>query len=330
MIRGANWEKTIRSRQVNTNHKVVESVRGQHTNCRLKCSTKITLPRARELCRELNSKPRKTDQDTLLMSSIQVSPGSKNAQYLLRSERGEYLRVCQAFWSSVFNIGNTRRQSIVTKMKQGQTTFQENRGIHNNRPRALTNNAIDALVRFLHSFPAESSHYLRNKYPNRKYLSADLCVQKMHSLYLASADGRRFGLGYTKFLEIFRGEHLHIGFPRSDTCTVCDQERLHPRDRCSVDRCAACTSFVEHSQRVKAATDFRRLEEQRSKESHEHIVLSIDLMKTVQLPRLTNEHMFYLRKLSCYVFTLILLENSRWCHLCQVKWNVDKINIVKI
>jgi len=184
------------------------------------------------------------------------------------------------------------RTHAIEQMKGGRSVV---RGKHSSRQ------TLHAVKKHIHSFPAETSHYLRKHHEDRRYLSSDLNIRKLYQLYMRSEDGRRLPLGETKFEELFHKEDVHFGFPLCDTCTKCDQERVHKLG-CQMPNCAECKTFSEHQTRVKSAADARREDEQRARENADHVALAIDLMKSLQVPKLPNEKMYYLRKLSTYVF----------------------------
>jgi len=95
------WGRNVKARESNSHHQVEEQSLLTHSTCRNKCSRYISVQRAKTLCDELNKVTVKAEQDSILLSCLQVSNGGKQTEYRLRNERGEQCRVCQTFWSAV-------------------------------------------------------------------------------------------------------------------------------------------------------------------------------------------------------------------------------------
>jgi len=295
----STWTRNVKSRITNARHAYKADEMGKHTSCRKGCLQHISYERAQQLCDELNLVPVKATQDTLLLAGIQTSPKSHHASYSLRNERGERIRVCQKFWAAVYGVGATRSRHLLQLVASGANRAEEARGKHTTRSNQLPPETLEAVRKFLDALPAETTHYLRDKYPYRRYISSDYTISGLHTAYLKSSDGMRLHqIQLTKFKECFHQAQLHIGFPRVDTCTVCDQEQKH---ECSPD-CQVCRDAKDHHEKVKATTDARRADEEMAATCDHQVTISIDLMKSLQFPRLTNEKMYYLRKLSAYVF----------------------------
>jgi len=87
------WGRNVKARESNSHHQVEEQSLLTHSTCRNKCSRYISAQRAKTKVTV------KAEQDSILLSCLQVSDGGKQTEYRLRNE-GEQCRVCQTFWSA--------------------------------------------------------------------------------------------------------------------------------------------------------------------------------------------------------------------------------------
>jgi CRISPR/Cas system-associated endoribonuclease Cas2 len=299
----AAWARNVKSRQANTHHQsLTDEEIVIHSHCGLKCSQRISPDRAQALCDELNGIQNKAAQDTFLLATLQLKVGGQRAEYTLRHESGARYRVCQSYWAAVYDIGSQRSRRLRNLLKRGQNIVQETRGMHSTRPNRLSEASMQAVKAHMNSFPSETTHYLRSRYPDRRYLSSDLTISQMHRLYMLMPDGIQHPICLSKYTELFHTGDFCFGVPSTDTCTVCDRERVHSLQPCTIPDCETCDEFKQHHSRVKATTDHRRDDAKRAKDNVSHVSIAMDLMKSLQLPKLSNEKMYYLRKLSAYVF----------------------------
>ena len=103
----------------------------------------------------------------------------QSGNYLPR-ESGVDVRVCKAFFHRVLCLTDGRI-ARATKLKVHGLPHSDGREkqIPHNKTQANCGYVKD----FITKFPSYSSHYSRNKHPNRSYLAPDLNTDKMYSLY---------------------------------------------------------------------------------------------------------------------------------------------------
>ena len=77
----------------------------------------------------------------------------------------------------------------------------------------------------IRTFPAEASHYSRNRNLSRKYLSHELNISKMYTLFVekVNAEGGEGRCSERHYCDVFTTKfNLDFGLPRTDTCKTCD------------------------------------------------------------------------------------------------------------
>ena len=188
----------------------------------------------------------------------------------------------------------------------------------------------DQIRLHIRRFPAYESHYGRSSGdPTRLYLSSDLSISKMYSLFIQDQrDNQQEECEEWAYSNIFKTEfkNLRIMGLKSDTCDTCDRlaSRIKDGTEDEIVRLEAerewhhqlgklykimspiginshsysyiCTfGFIE-----KDAYQAYSADKARAATDNEHVVLTVDLQQVLFTPGVQNNSSFYLRKLSNY------------------------------
>ncbi len=171
--------------------------------------------------------------------------------YSLRNEKGINVTVCQRAFCAVHGFGPKRLLVLRRKITSDESTTgiePDRRGKHSNRH--VVSDEVRELVRdHIRSFPARQSHYSRKDNSGRVYLSAELSIVRLYRDFLQKHDpeyieleeeNRRREIMHQPpqtlrkplvsehfYHDIFVTEfNIHFGYPRSDTCSRCDDLTL--------------------------------------------------------------------------------------------------------
>jgi len=91
--------------------------------------------------------------------------------------------VCKVFFLATFDISSGRLTRAVGKQRaSGGVSPGDRRGRYDHCKQRLPSEAVDRVKSHINSFPAYVSHYARSQ-NRRKYLSCDLNLCKMYTLY---------------------------------------------------------------------------------------------------------------------------------------------------
>ena len=147
---------------------------------------------------------------------------------------------------------------------------------------------INDIRAHISKFPAESSHYSRNKNPNRKYLHCDLNISKMYDLYKQEVTEP---VKMNTYRRVFNCDfNLGFGTPRSDTCATCDE----------FDANGGIESIAEHQADFELGYKMMSDDREHAKKTPGCNYLSFDLEKCMPLPRITTGIVYYKRQLNLY------------------------------
>ncbi|PSN29740.1 hypothetical protein C0J52_27986 [Blattella germanica] len=236
------------------NHKgkyIPARVTGSDCKCtRLQCFQKISEDARKRLMVQFNSMESKNDQDSHLAGLIssnnpcrrrprishnrtQESSGSEgeeksyaNSSYYTYKVRvnNEEINVCYKALLSLHGIQRGRLRRIQQSLTSTGIAPKDSRGKHNSH-KHKTPKIIESLITdHIESFKARQSHYSRRSNPNRLYLPETLSVKDMHRMFL---DSYHINVSYQVYWLIFSTKfNIKFGYPRSDTCSVCDSLQL--------------------------------------------------------------------------------------------------------
>ncbi|CAG9773378.1 unnamed protein product [Ceutorhynchus assimilis] len=292
--------------------------------CRLNCSTRFTREDRMILLKEfysldINSK------NTLLFKSIHKhdvkrvrkdSRKHKSASYTYYvTLHGNIEKVCKEALCSLYQIGRKKIDIIKSRLNSGASAPPpDQRGRHLNRPHKIDDEVKQHVIAHINKFPAEMSHYSRNRNPNKKYLSPLLNLSKMYQLYLEECDQEKlpekFRVKKSSYSKLFVTKfNLSFGSPKSDTCSICDTGE----------------SKEEHKENYIAAINALKMDREKAKTLDNIVYITIDMQQTMPLPKITTSKAFYLRQMWFYNFGIHVvtktLENASFC-----TWTEDIAN----
>lgn len=189
------------------------------------------------------------------------------------------------------------------------------RGKHKNRPNKLSDHILFKIKTHILSFPRYISHYSRHDNENKRFLSSELSISKLYSLYLEKYEFDVFEklkkgekvkptVKYEFFSQYFnKNFNLSFGYPKTDTCQTCDH--LQNVINAELDIELKSNLIDEKQRHVEKASTFYTDLKNLSKESrlNDNIeVLSFDYQQNMPLPHIPCGDVFYKRQLWSYNF----------------------------
>lgn len=280
-------------------------------NCRRNCTEKFSMDQRQSLFSgyyslDLNGK------NVMLFNCIRRKEVKHHRKNIIKAKqntfsytiklpnRNEPIVICKQAFCSLFQISTKKVEIIQRKHSAGELTpSSDKRGKHTNRPNKTADEVINEVIDHISSFPAESSHYSRNRNPDKKYLAPTLSISQMHKLYIEQCESKElpkeYFIKYSNYANIFSTKfNLSFGQPRSDTCAVCD----------------ANEADEDHAIRYRKAFDQQKLDREFAKQNGKVLYLTMDLQQVMCLPKLTTSKAFYLRQLSFYNFGIHSISSS--------------------
>ena len=124
-------------------------------------------------------------------------------------------------------------------------------------------------------------------------------------------DEYRINVPYKLYWKIFDTFNIAFGYPRSDTCSTCDQLRVKlASDKLTSSDTQRLDTLKElHHRKANAFAGLKRHFKGQAKDGLA-TVISFDYMQNLPVPQLTTNKIFYARQLWYYVFGVHDLANK--------------------
>ena len=226
--------------------------------------------------------------------------------------------VCKTSFAGLHGISKSRVERLAKYMSNNVTSPPDLQGKHGNRPHAIPEDTIINVENHIRSFPRRKSHYSRKDNLKHYYLSSDLNIKKMHSLYVQKHEPEeylraqagmevKYKVSYDFYYRFFTTNFSNISFgkPRSDTCQKCDILEKKMLE--------AQTEEEKKSLRIqkdlhlrKAELFYSMLKEKTSLSKADETVETIcfDFEQNMALPTIPSGDVFYSRQLWIYSFCI--------------------------
>ena len=188
--------------------------------CALKCCEKLSTEKRKSIFSGFWALGKYDVQNAYISGCIQVKPvqhrfsphsstsrrGNTRLYYV---KDGEYsVRVCKTAFLLMHGLSNGRVSRVLQGVAHtGGFPKMDQRGCHE-PPNKTALEDMAFIHQHIESFPSYSSHYSWSDNPNRKYLSPDLSLSKMYSLYkdTCAEKGRRPVSDWV-YRRVFNEEH---------------------------------------------------------------------------------------------------------------------------
>jgi len=170
-------------------HKNKKLVEYNH-QCRYKCNTYIPEGIRKEIFKKYWETGDWELQSAYLNGAITINPVSRKSTTAIKNNSvsciytiGEF-RVCKEFFIKTLCVSNKRVQNIVNKKKMSISGIspRDNRG-KKVPPNKIPEERVNLIKEHINKFPKYTSHYTREKNPNRKFLPIGLTIRAMYNLY---------------------------------------------------------------------------------------------------------------------------------------------------
>jgi hypothetical protein len=151
---------------------------------------------------------------------------------------------------SLHAISHIQVQHLTTLLAAGQSP-KDLRGLHNNRPRAISDTIVLKIKEHIESFPLKTSHYSAK---TKHYLDATLNVKTMHNLFVKKCPDMQHLLKYEFYLKYFNENYaLKFGRPQVDVCSECERLGAKLKDKNLNDNAkrVVAAELMVHKRRAK-------------------------------------------------------------------------------
>lgn len=227
--------------------------------------------------------------------------GNKKSTNLFHIQKGD-VRVCKKYFMKTFAVSDGRVTRAINKARDGHVPGEDLRGKHV-AAKKITPLQTQSVIDHINRFPAYHSHYTRIDNPNRKYLSPELNITQMHTLYKEWCRENHITPVKEHYYRMIFNSKFNLQFhaPRKDTCKSCDKYQQiikveeNPEKRAELER--------EHNLHLRKAEKARAslaADSKLAKDTEDVCTLTIDLQKALPFPKITVSEAYYRRNMYCY------------------------------
>jgi len=235
------------------------------------------------------------------------------------------MEVCREAYASLHGLGTTRIRRIAKAVANVQTPT-DNRGRHNVRPRAITEELKTKIHQHIQSFPYETSHYGRKR-SKKRYLHSELSICKMYTLFVekyftnihkemvendVKPEKYNCPVRYKFYYDYFK-EHFNYGFgqPRTDVCGTCEELKVKITSQKNRDiRKRLETQLLLHKKRAQCFYDQLKVSTEEAKNEEHKEALCFDFEQNFPFPQLPVGEIFYKRQLWFFNFCVYSCKNG--------------------
>ncbi|XP_065090549.1 uncharacterized protein LOC135711607 [Ochlerotatus camptorhynchus] len=156
---------------------------------------------------------------------VLISRRTRSRIYRLPGVGGP-VKVCKLMFMATFDLKDRKVRTLANKLVLGQGVASDDMRKGNCSRKQISPEHADYIIKHIKSFPAEESHYGREK-SSRLYLSSDLNVQRMYELYQDQCGVDNFiPVHYNTYRRAFNTQNLKFRKPKIDTCNTCDMLKV--------------------------------------------------------------------------------------------------------
>lgn len=315
-------------------------------NCyckRYKCFEKVNEEQRARILKYFNLLPSKDEQDLYLSGLISVleiqrrRPRNEEsvanlhtANYAYRVRLVEEIQqidvpVCASAFIAMHGITRQRTCSIKKSLLTTGKAPTDMRGKHSNRPKKLSLALKSKVMDHIRSFRGRKSHYSL-KDSSKLYLPEELNVKKMYDMF---EDKNQ--LSYETYRSIFVN-HFNIGFgyPRSDTCSSCDEflakmkalkvnlKSASDLEKGDIEKDMKKLQTENKLHKTKANVFYQRKRQTRieCQSSSLKEAVAMDFQKNLSMPNITTNDVYYKRQLTLNLFNIHELSTSESYFFC--------------
>lgn len=280
--------------------------------CPKKCHLRLDEERQLEIFRSFYALANYDSQNALLFSLVKVTNKCRNYSgreesrrqktyiYHLLGNGGVEIHVCKKFFLRTLQVSDGRVTRVLKHKSIEHVPHIDQRGRQSSANKT-PDNKITEVKEFIGRFPVYESHYTRHKSENRKFLSPDLSLGRIYSLYKDTTQEPVSSFIFSKiFNECF---NLRFHAPISDSCNKCDL--FNNKIKCVEDEQLKKELQREqelHQRKADSARQGLQDDTAMAKSSSDVTVITFDLMKTLPTPVLSTGIVYYKRQLWTFCF----------------------------
>lgn len=210
--------------------------------------------------------------------------------------------VCKQFFLNALGYSNDSCvRSVFENMKPGEYGLKSCAPV-DKRGKLPNNKKFDdqfnqEIVDYIESFHPSVSHYKILHSPLRRYLPSNISKTYLYKLFVEQKESKNESICSQRHFErVF--DKLNISFASSslDKCHICEEHK-HKDHTCNPE---SCLSYENHRKNALEAREKMKNDGKNNTDNNEVKVISVDMQKVIQLPKLEVKEAYFKRKLNVF------------------------------
>lgn len=326
--------RTGRSQDVMKKLRLASHEQGPPCSCkRLKCFEVTTNEQRNALLSHFNNLRTNDEQNSYLCGLISITPVQRRRnrksdeeatfhdsvfsyRVRVKEDRIVEIPVCYKAFLSIHGITKGKLEHLQKALKNRGTPPTDKRGQHSSKIKSLPDATYQHVFNHISSFKGRLSHYSLGD-SKKRYLPEELNIKKMFNMFKEVHPTEK--ISYETYRNIFNTKfNISFGYPRSDTCSICDKftaevNRLRAEGTPQAAEEIRRIEIENKLHKTKAETFYerKRTARRRDRTSQDFIAIAMDYQKNVYLPNIPTNDVYYLRQFSMYSFNIHVLGTAQ-------------------
>lgn len=286
-------------------------------NCARKCANLINEDKRKHIFDNFYKLANYDAQTAFIAAKVREIPVKRKRNKI--SDKRSFTRtycletfpVCKDFFMNTLRVSSKRINTALCKFRKGE--IKDSRGEKQGGKNKLPEEVVHSIISHIKKFPTYKSHYCRAQTESR-YLNFDITERKMYDLY--KDENKDVKVSFTCYKNIFYKYFNLRRKPRiKDTCSLCDlyniklQNALLEQDKEELKLTQNLHLESAEMARTQMKHDFEM-----SKGNDKLQTLTYDMEKTLPLPSIPTNLVFYKRQLWLYNEG-VHCENKGYCFI---------------
>lgn len=238
-------------------------------------------------------------ENPIKRSYVSASSNNSKKKTFTRIYHLNHVLVCKKMFLNTLQTTSKRVNTSLCKKRDDCITDKRgSQGGHNK----ATYESEEFIINVIRKLPTYVSHYRRADCSDAKFLRSDMTLPTIYKLYEDEAKlaGQKV-LSFSKVKRVFLTKfNLRTKPLKKDTCNKCDYFSSKKLKGSEEEKAMLDSAHREHLQKAKALQQQLKNDMQLAKEDRFTETITFDLQKTLPLPRIPTNIVFYKRQLWVY------------------------------
>lgn len=233
-------------------------------------------------------------------SYVTVSSDNSKKKTYTREYYLKDVLVCKKMFLKTLQTTSKRVNTSLCKKRNNCINDKRGKmqGVHNK----ATSEDEAFLINVIKKLPTYVSHYRRANCNDTKFLRSDMTCPNIYKLYSDEANvaGQKV-LSYAKFKHVFLTKfNLRTKPLKKDTCNKCDYYDSKKKQASEEEKALVEDAHSKHLQKAQFLQNQLKIDRKLAQEDPCTETITFDLQKTLPLPRIPTNVVFYKRQLWVY------------------------------